>query len=218
MELISEAEDSTELISGVNISLDEDIDYENLANLFTNLEAETLRANIKSKIARELSRFPQSIDLLYTSLLNETNMLVRKSIVTSLFIIGGEEVVRLLVPLLESQDANLRNNVLETLRSLPEYMEKYIKLLLGHNDETLRLIGVDFLALYSSDLVGDLLLDLLKKENNFNVCIAAVEKLISIEGANYFEIFDELTKRFPSEPFLKFVIDTAIDTKKISSK
>ena len=168
------------------------------------------RAVARRWAARDLSVFPEAVNALLAHLPMETDDSVREVIFTSLLAIGGETVVVGLMPYLRSEDAFLRNGVVETLQGLPDAIATHIEGVLRDSDPDVRIFAVDILRELAHPDAPGWLEAVLEKETEVNVCAAAVDSLSEVGSPGSIPAIKAVLTRFPDQPFLEFVVTTAI--------
>lgn len=160
--------------------------------------------------ARGLSGFPESIEILLSALANEHDYTVQQAILDSIEVLGGDEAVLGLIPFLRSEDAGLRNSVIETLQSMPESVAMKIGELLNDEDSDVRIFAVDVLQVLPHKDTPKWLSHVLETEQHVNVVATVVDRLAEVGTEEMIETLEGLKARFPDEPYLWFAIDTAI--------
>lgn len=159
---------------------------------------------------RDLTNFPEAVQPLLQRLREETDASVREVIFTTLRTIGGEAVVSGLIPCLKSEDASLRNSVVEVFQSLPDEVGQHLETLLQDANSDVRIFAVDILREIAHPNLLPWLQSILERETNVNVCAAAVDCLMEVGTPEQIPNLQHLRQRFPNEAFLAFVVDTTI--------
>lgn len=101
--------------------------------------------------ARDLSAFPNAPTILMAHLAREGERTVREVILANLGRIGGDEVIRGLLPMLASDDAHLRNDVAELLQGMATEALPHLDPWLGHPDAETRALALSILAAAPAD-------------------------------------------------------------------
>jgi len=169
---------------------------------------------IRRWAARELAGFEQAVEPLCRRLQKEQVLSVQEAILNSLLTIGGEEVVKNLIPFLRSDDAGLRNKVIEVLQALPEAVAPYIEKLLRDPDSDVRIFAVDILQVLPHAQVPEWLLQVIMTDNHVNVVAAALDRLAEVGTPEMIPALLEVKKRFANEPYIAFAVDTVIERTK----
>ncbi len=159
---------------------------------------------------RDLTNHPEAVEPLIQQLRQEGNASVREVIFTALRTLGNENVVKGLIPFLKSEDAALRNGVIEILRTLPDAMGHHVEGLLKDDNSDVRIFAVDILREIAHPNLLFWLHTILEQESHVNVCASAVDCLVEVGTSESLPFLHTLKERFVDEPFLAFVVDTAI--------
>jgi HEAT repeat protein len=159
--------------------------------------------------ARDLAEFPEAAQALCTRLMEETDRSVREVICTTLTRIGGPATVEGLLPLLRSEDANLRNSAIEVLSSLPMAVGPRVESLLNDTDPDVRIFTVNLLGELKHPEVTSWLKQVLQHDTHVNVVAAAIEVLAEVGSPKVIPALNEARKRFADDPFIGFAADMA---------
>lgn len=101
--------------------------------------------------ARDLSAYPNAAEILLEHLPTEGERTVREVILASLGRIGGETVIQGLLPMLESDDAHLRNDATELLQGLAAATLPRLSPWLRHPAPETRALALSILAAAPAD-------------------------------------------------------------------
>jgi len=167
-------------------------------------------ATVRRWSARDIASFDGAAKALFTTLEKENQPSVIEAIFTSLELIGTDEVVQGLMPLLRSEDAAERNNVIEVLQTMPDIVALYIVELLNDRDSDVRIFAVDILQVLAHPDTPKWLMSVLKDETHINVLATAVDRLAEVGTEDMIDEIMSLKERFQNEYYLHFAIDTAI--------
>ncbi len=159
--------------------------------------------------ARVAGEAPGGVQALGHALITETNSRVREAIFTSLVRTHGAEAVAVILPHLRSDDAHLRTGALDALRAMADSATSQLPALLSDPDPDVRLLACEILRGLPSDDATTLLCEMLEREDQVNVCAAAIEVLTEIGGSEALPVLSACAARFANEPFLIFSIKTA---------
>jgi len=160
--------------------------------------------------ARHLAAHPSASDKLVSALLAEPDHPVREAIFSSLQEIGGEGVVGGLLPLLRSEEADIRNGAIEVLCSMPDGVASHMVSLLNDQDSDVRIFAIDILQVLAHSETPKWLLSVLKDEQHVNVVATAVDRLAEVGTPEMIPDLEAMKQRFADEPYLTFAVDTAI--------
>jgi HEAT repeat protein len=161
--------------------------------------------------ARALGSMPGAVGVLGGALQNEPDGRVREAIFTSLARIGTRESVDAVVPLVRSDDANLRTGALDALRAMIEAVRPLLPDLLADADPDMRLLVCDLVREVPAHEATRLLCSVLEREQEVNVCAAAVDVLGDIGEAAALPSLVRCAARFGSDPFVAFAVELATE-------
>jgi hypothetical protein len=161
--------------------------------------------------ARAAANVDGGAKALAAALQTENDARVREAIFTSLARIGTPESANQLLPLLRSDDAQLRTGALDALRLMPEALRELLPTLLQDRDSDVRLLSCELARTLPGETATALLCGLLAGEQQVNVCAAAVEVLAEVGNASALPMLAECGRRFADAPFLGFAIKIAAD-------
>ncbi|MCP5158985.1 MAG: HEAT repeat domain-containing protein [Gammaproteobacteria bacterium] len=178
------------------------------AGLLSQLENDA--PDIRRWAALDLVEFPDTAEVLCAQLAQETQTPVREALLTTLIKIGNPIVVNRLIPLLRSEDAALRNLVIEALQQLPEAVAPHMKEMLRDPDADYRIFSINVLDNLKHPQAPAWLQEVVEKDDNINVCAAAVEVLAEVGSAEVIPALSTLPERFDNDPFMEFCVQTAI--------
>ncbi len=179
-------------------------DFETIAaNLLKGSDAERWTA------ARSAAEVPDGISLLATALSKESVPRVYEAIYTALAKIGTPESAAVVLPHLRSDDAARRTGALDALRAMPSAANRHLPLLLSDNDPDVRLLACELARNLPADEANHLIGQLIAREENANVCAAAIEVLAETGDAASLPLLANCAARFPNDPFLGFAVKAA---------
>jgi HEAT repeat protein len=159
--------------------------------------------------ARAASTVAGGTQALANALQTETDARVREAILTGLARIGTSDSANQLLPLLRSDDAQLRTGALDALRMMPQALSELLPALLQDRDSDVRLLSCELARGLSSETATTLLCGLLAGEQQVNVCAAAIEVMAEVGNVSALPVLAECGRRFPDAPFLGFAIRIA---------
>lgn len=174
----------------------------------------------RRRAARELDATPAAVDPLALRLGDESDPAVQDACLTSLMSIGTEAAVRRLLPLLRSEDARLRNGVIEVLTQLPRETLGPASELLRDEDADVRVLSVNLLRALPDASIPDLLLETGERDPHPNVVAAALEGLVDLvarRDATHSDRIAGIGARFPGEPYLAFLAKLAASPAEVVS-
>jgi len=176
------------------------------------LEAELADPNATARrwAARDLADFPDSAARLIARLEVEGETSVREAILMSLTEIGDAVAVGGLVNCLRSEDAGLRNEAIEAMKSLPEAIAPIMAGLLADADADVRIFAVNILESLRHPEVEKWLIEVIDEDPHVNVCATAVDLLGEVGSEAAVAPLEALKQRFPGEPYIAFAADLAL--------
>jgi HEAT repeat protein len=149
---------------------------------------------------------------LFAHLPREADAGVRHAILTRLGALSGPGEAERLVGLLASEDVALRNDAILALRRCGAVAVPALAGALQSCDPDIRIFAANALEGIAAPDARALLTDLLAREADANVCLAAVEALAQIGTPADAAALDALRARFPAEPGLGFAVALALDS------
>lgn len=176
--------------------------------------AETLRRGTDDErwaAARNAFEVPEGLALLSEALSREHVPRVREAIFTALAKIGTPEAASTVLPHLRSDDAAQRTASLDALRAMPLAAGRHLPQLLRDSDQDVRLLACEIARSLPTDDAGRELIELIEREQNANVCAAAVEVLAETGSSSSLPALARCGARFPDDPFLGFAVKAATD-------
>jgi HEAT repeat protein len=160
--------------------------------------------------ARGLASFPESSTVLAEYLEEEAEASVCEAIITSLAAIADVTAVTALIDCLRSEDAALRNDAIEALKTAGFKYPDLIQSALHDYDADVRILAIGILESLKHPDVELWLIDLLEHDPHLNVCACAVDLLCEIGSERAIPALELCLERFPEEDYLRFIIDLAI--------
>lgn len=160
--------------------------------------------------ARDLAAHPQAAPLLGERLLDEPSPRVREAILHALGGMPGDAAVAALLPLLRSDDAQLRNGAIEVLAAMPAAVAPRIGALLQDDDVDVRIFTVNLLAELQHERTVTWLLEVLRQDSAVNVVAAAIEVFAEVGGPEHVAALRSAAQRFGGDPFIAFATDMAL--------
>lgn len=141
---------------------------------------------------------------------DEANPAIQEACFIEVLKIGGSEVVDGLLPLLRSEDAFLRNKVIETLREMPDDVAPKMSALLADADSDVRIFAINVLEALRHADVEAWLIDVGYNDTHPNVVGAALDLLAEVGSDDCVDALHEVGRRFPDLPYLGFAARVAL--------
>jgi HEAT repeat protein len=164
----------------------------------------------RRRAAQALSRMPDAVAAICAHLANEQSLSVRSIILTGLIVNKSPAVVLGLLPLLGSEDANLRNGAIEALQRMPDEVAPHMEAMLADPNSDVRIFAVDVLSALPHPMVPEWLRRVVTLDPHVNVCAAALDALAEAGQPDVIPALEELADRFPDVAFIQFAVDAAI--------
>lgn len=161
--------------------------------------------------ARDLVQYQHVEAMLGEQLLGEREPSVREALFTTLTTLGTEAAAGALLPLLRTEDAQLRNGAIEALMGMPRAVAPRIAALLHDSDPDVRIFTVNLLGDLRHEQVRPWLIQVLAQDAAVNVVAAAIEVLAEVGEPGDVPALRQAQKRFTSDPFVGFAADMAIE-------
>ncbi|HEY8887775.1 MAG TPA: HEAT repeat domain-containing protein, partial [Gallionella sp.] len=160
--------------------------------------------------ARDLLNCPDAAGALVSRLKIETELSVREVILTTLTRLGDQEAVAGLVDCLRSEDAALRNEVVEAMKQLPDEVAPIMQGLLVDAEPDVRIFAVNILESLCHPDVESWLIEVVDADPHVNVCATAVDLLSEVGTISAVPALARLKARFSNEPYIQFAADLAL--------
>jgi len=159
--------------------------------------------------AKDLSVYKEAAAALCQRFEQEDDSAVREAIATALAKIGGTEVVSGIIELLRSDDAALRNLVIEVLQEIPQDLEGHIERLLRDLDPDVRIFAINIMGLTTHPKLERWLISVLEEDSHVNVVATALDQLCEIGTEASLPALALVRERFSQEPFILFSAEMA---------
>jgi HEAT repeat protein len=160
--------------------------------------------------ARDLAEHRHASAALLSRLQRETEVSVREVILTALMRIADPAAIAGLVACLRSEDANLRNEAIEAMKTLPVEVAPIMRTLLIDQDPDVRIFAINILESLRHPDVETWLVDVIEHEPMVNVCGTAVDLLSEVGSSASYEPLKRLKARFAAEPYIQFAAALAL--------
>lgn len=174
------------------------------------IDLETADAAGRRQAARDIILCPEAATALVSRLKREEDVAVREIILNTLARLNDPLAVSGLVDCLRSEDAALRNEVIETLKKMGREVEPVLLSLLSDPDPDVRIFALNILDSERHPEVENWLIKVIEEDSNVNVCAAAVDLLCEVATEAAIEPLIRLKARFASEPYIQFAAGLAL--------
>ena len=189
----TQAVEETEVILSYN-------DYEKM--LLSNLVDDRRLAVRGLSSLRDARVLPTLIALLS----GEKDASVQELILQMLRTQGGDAVVNALVTFLRSDDAHLRNSVIDVLQQMPAEMGTHMEGLLVDSDPDVRIFAINIMASLEHASIPHWLETVITQDAHLNVCMTALDLLAETGDDGMCDSVNQLLTRFPDEPYVAFSV------------
>jgi HEAT repeat protein len=161
--------------------------------------------------ARALAGDAAAAASLAARLADETEPSVRKALFGALVEVGDALAAELIAPLLRAEDAALRGGAVEALKSLQSAAVEILDRLLDDPDPDTRILAVEVIRAWPSDLATPRLRHIFANDRHVNVCAASVDVATEVGTTALLVPLADLRARCAADSFLVFAIDVACD-------
>jgi HEAT repeat protein len=164
----------------------------------------------RRQAAREIVRCPDAAKTLVNRLKSEEDLSVREVILNTLLRLNVPSEVSGLVDCLRSEDAALRNEVIEAFKQMGSEVDPILHTLLADPDPDVRIFVVNILDSQRHPDVESWLIKVIEQDSHVNVCATAVDLLCEVASEAAVDPLSRLKARFASEPYIQFAANLAI--------
>lgn len=166
---------------------------------------------VRRQGARALAGDAGAVETLCAQLAREDDVAVWEAILSSLAQTGGNAALEGLLRYLRAEPAQLRNEVLETLKTFPQaQILPHIGALLKHPDPHMRIAVIQMVQALGYPACVDTLNATLAEEEHVNVAATAVDLLAEMGTPEAVPALRTARQRFAGVPYMTFAIDTAL--------
>jgi HEAT repeat protein len=141
----------------------------------------------------------------------EDDTACREGLAMALIKIGGPVVVSSLLPYLKSDDAVLRNIVIDILKELPADVAPHMESLLVDPDSDVRIFVINVLEALRHPNVESWLIAVIRIDSHVNVVATALDLLSEVGTESSLSALQGISARFPDEPFISFAATKALE-------
>jgi HEAT repeat protein len=167
-------------------------------------------AATRRQAARDLVHSPQAAKQLVSRLKRERDTAVREVILSSLVRLNDPTAIRGLVDCLRSEDAALRNEVIESFKQMGDEVAPILRSLQADPDPDVRIFLVNILESVRHPEVESTLIEVIEQDAHVNVCATAVDLLCEVGTEAAVDSLLRLKARFRSEEYIQFAADLAL--------
>jgi HEAT repeat protein len=167
-------------------------------------------AALRRRAVRALSAMPEAVPLLCAHLANEPDRSVRSIVFAGLIGHASPQAAEGLLPLLRSNDANLRNGAIEALQEMPDAVARHVERLLADADSDVRIFAVNIVGALRHADVPAWLRRVVTSDPHVNVCTAALDALSEVGEPDVIPALQTMKDRFPDVAFISFAVDATV--------
>lgn len=146
------------------------------------------------------------LDVMIAAIKVEKDAGVQDLILQTLRARGGNDVVDALIGFLASEDAHLRNSVIDVLQQMPKEMESHMVSLLANDDPDVRIFAINIMASLQHPSVPKWLETVIVHDKHLNVCMTALDLLAETGEKSMCASINMLLTRYPDEPYVAFSV------------
>jgi HEAT repeat protein len=173
-------------------------------------ELEDSDATVRRHAAQNITTCLDAASNLVSRLKREENTAVREAILNSLLRLRDPLIGSGLADCLRSEDAALRNDVIEAFKQLGDEVAPILRSLLTDPDPDVRIFVVNILNSDRHPDVEQWLIDVIERDAHVNVCAAAVDLLCEVGTESAIDPLARLKARFAHEAYIQFAADLAL--------
>ncbi len=167
-------------------------------------------ATVRRHAAQKITTYRDAATALVSRLKREENTAVREAILNSLLRLHDPSIARGLAECLPSEDAALRNDVIEAFKQLGDEVAPILRSLLADPDPDVRIFGVNILNSERHPDVEQWLIEVIERDAHVNVCATAVDLLCEVGTEASIDPLFRLKARFAHEAYIQFAADLAL--------
>jgi len=167
-------------------------------------------ATVRRRAAQKITSCLNAATVLVSRLKREENTAVREAILNSLLRMHDPSIGSALADSLRSEDAALRNDVIEAFRQLGDEVAPILRSLLADPDPDVRIFVVNILNSDRHPDVEQWLIEVIERDTHVNVCATAVDLLCEVATDAAIDPLLRLKSRFAHKAYMQFAVDLAL--------
>jgi len=167
-------------------------------------------ATVRRHAAQKMTSCRDASAALVSRLKREENTAVREAILNTLVLLDGPLTVSGLAECLRSEDAALRNDVIEAFKRLGPEAAPILRSLLTDPDADVRIFAVNILDSECHPDMEQWLIEVIERDAHVNVCATAVDLLCEVGTDAAIDPLLGLKARFAREPYIQFAANLAL--------
>lgn len=186
----------------------EPIEQRSCEELVTALEDSD--ATVRRHAAQKIISFPDAAAALMSRLKREENTAVREAILNTLLRLHDPSIGSGLAECLRSEDAALRNDVIEAFKQMGDEVAPILRSLLDDPDPDVRIFVVNILNSERRSDVEQWLIEVIERDAHVNVCATAVDLVCEVGTEASIDPLLRLKSRFAHEAYIQFAANLAL--------
>jgi HEAT repeat protein len=167
-------------------------------------------ATVRRHAAQQITTCPDAAAALIGRLKREENTAVREVILNALLHLHDPSIGSSLAECLRSEDAALRNDVIEAFKQMGDEVSPILRSLLNDPDPDVRIFVVNILNSEHYPDVEQWLIEVIERDAHVNVCSTAVDLLCEVGTEAAIEPLLHLNARFAHEAYIQFAASLAL--------
>ena len=167
-------------------------------------------ATVRRHAAQQITSCHDAATALVNRLKREENTAVREAILNTLLRLHDPSIGSGLAECLRSEDAALRNDVIEAFKQLGDEVAPILRSLLADQDPDVRIFVVNILNSERHPDVEQWLIEVIERDAHVNVCATAVDLLCEVGTEASIDPLFRLKARFAHEAYIQFAADLAL--------
>jgi hypothetical protein len=167
-------------------------------------------AAVRRQAIRDITYSPDAAATLVSRVTREGDVAVRELILNTLIRLNDPSAIGGLVDCLRSEDAALRNEVIETFKRMGKEVEPILQSLLDDPDPDVRIFVLNCFDSEQHADVESWLIKVIELDLQVNVCATAVDLLCELGTEAAIDPLVQLKERFTFQPYIQFAADLAL--------
>jgi HEAT repeat protein len=167
-------------------------------------------ATVRRHAAQKITSCLNAATALVSRLKREENTAVREAILNSLLRLHDPSIASGLAECLRSEDAALRNDVIEAFKQLGDEVAPILRSLLADPDPDVRIFVINILNSERHPDVEQWLIEVIERDAHVNVCATAVDLLCEVGTEASIDPLHRLKARFGHEAYIQFAANLAL--------
>jgi HEAT repeat protein len=167
-------------------------------------------ATVRRHAAQKITTCCDAAAALISRLKREENTAVREAILNSLLHLHDPSISNSLADCLRSEDAALRNDVIDAFKQMGDDGAPILRSLLADPDPDVHILAVNILNSEHYPDAEQRLIEVIERDAHVNVCATAVDLLCEVGTQAAIDPLLRLKARFAHEAYIQFAADLAL--------